>query len=516
MDRGLVATLLVTAAASAAGSAFLLVLSFLLVLLVAAGVALLLRLLITGLTRLARLTALASTARLLLPGLLVLGLRLLLAVLGHGLIGLVGLTGLRLRGLLGALLVLAVAALLVLVALLVAGLAAAALRTLALGGARRLAIFGCLSDVLGQGHLLHRLLQEFLYLLEVVLVLLADQRDGHAVAVGTGRTADTVDVVLGVAGHVEVDDHRDVVDVDAAGDDVGGDDDVELAALELEHHLVALGLVEVGVHLAAVDLHALQRGSDLLHLLLGTGEDDDAVEVAGLEDVLEDRHLLRLVADVGLLLDLLGGLAHGELHLDGILEQCLGQVLDLVGHRCREHDGLDVLRQLAGDGEDVLGEAHVEHAVGLVEDEEAHAREIDVAQRHVGDEAAGGGDDHVGTEGEALELLVVAVAVVAAIDGHARHAVEMVGEALHGLVDLLGQLARRRHDDAVDGVGRIAAVGQLGEDGEQVGCRLARAGLGDTQDVAAFEDVGDAAFLYGSARLELHVVQGVEHIIVQI
>ena len=43
-----------------------------------------------------------------------------------------------------------------------------------------------------------------------------------------------------------------------------------------------------------------------------------------------------------------------------------------------------------------------------------------------------------------------------------------------------------------------------------------RAGLGDTQDVAAFEDVGDAAFLYGSARLELHVVQGVEHIIVQI
>ena len=102
---------LVLATATAAGSAFLLVLSFLLVLLVAAGVALLL-LLIAGLTGLARLTALASAARLLLPGLLVLGLRLLLAVLGHGLIGLVGLTGLRLRGLLGTLLVLTVAALL--------------------------------------------------------------------------------------------------------------------------------------------------------------------------------------------------------------------------------------------------------------------------------------------------------------------------------------------------------------------------------------------------------------------
>ena len=52
-------------------------------------------------------------------------------------------------------------------------------------------------------------------------------------------------IVFGIVGHVVVDDHGDVVDVDAARNHVGGHEHIKLAALELEHHVVTGGLVEV-------------------------------------------------------------------------------------------------------------------------------------------------------------------------------------------------------------------------------------------------------------------------------
>src|ERR1700750_2387808 len=58
------------------------------------------------------------------------------------------------------------------------------------------------------------------------------QGDHTAVAAGARRTAAAVQVRLRVAGGVEVGDHPDVVDVDAARGDVGGDDDLGPAGRE--------------------------------------------------------------------------------------------------------------------------------------------------------------------------------------------------------------------------------------------------------------------------------------------
>ena len=65
---------------------------------------------------------------------------------------------------------------------------------------------------------------------------------------------------------------------------------------------------------------------------------------------------------------------------------------------------------------------------------------------------------HVGTHLEALQLLVVAVAVVATVHSHAAHSREVVAEALHLLVNLLRQLSCWAHYYAVDGIGRIVAL----------------------------------------------------------
>ena len=381
-------------------------------------------------------------------------------------------------------------------------------------GATCLYVLRTLSQSLGQGILGDFLLQELLYLLEVVHVFLAHQGDGHAITVGAGGTAYAVHVVLGIVGHVIVDDHGDVVYVDAAGHDVGGHEHVYLVALELVHDVVTLGLLQVGVHLAAVHVLALQGSGQLLHLHLAAAEDDDALQVSGLEDVLDDAHLLGLVAHVGTLLYLLRGLAHGQFDDFRVLEQSLGQVLYLVGHGGGKHDSLAGGGYLLGYGHDVLGEAHVEHAVGLVEHEEAHLAKIHVAQADVGDKAAGGGYHHVGSHAQALQLLIVAIAVIAAVDGHTTHAWQVIAEALHGLVYLLRQFAGGRHNHAIDGILRISPVGQLAEDGQQVGRGLSGASLCHAQHVVSIKDFGYTSLLHGCASVEAHVVKRVEHVIV--
>src|SRR5262249_35334038 len=64
-------------------------------------------------------------------------------------------------------------------------------------------------------------------------VVVAGQRDRRAFRPGASRAADPVDVVLGVLGQVVVDDVRDPLDVEAAGGDVGRDEDGEPPFLEL-------------------------------------------------------------------------------------------------------------------------------------------------------------------------------------------------------------------------------------------------------------------------------------------
>ena len=151
--------------------------------------------------------------------------------------------------------------------------------------------------------------KEFLYLVEGVHVVLVDKRDANAIPVGTCRAANAVDIVLGIVRNVKVDDHCYVVNVNTARHDIGSHEHIYLAALELEHYVIPLGLLKVGVHFPTVDFHLLQGLVYLLHLHLAAREDYHSFQVASLENVLYDLQLLRLIANICTLLYLLGGQA---------------------------------------------------------------------------------------------------------------------------------------------------------------------------------------------------------------
>ena len=138
-------------------------------------------------------------------------------------------------------------------------------------------------------------------------------------------------------------------------------------------------------------------------------------------------------------------------------------------------------------------EAHVEHAVGFVDDEQLDAGEQEPAALEMVEQAAGRGDQHVDA---ARELGVLVVERHAA--DHQRD-VELVACAVfvEALLHLRGELARRLQDQRARHARAGAALLQHGEHRQREGGGLAGAGLGDAEHVAAREHVRDRLFLDG-------------------
>jgi hypothetical protein len=220
------------------------------------------------------------------------------------------------------------------------------------------------------------------------------------------------------------------------------------------------------------------------------GEDDDGSVAFGAQDVGQHVALL-LGARLDEALRDLGDrrALRRDRDADGILHQAHGELLDLFGHGGREQRRLAVGMGGAGELLDVVDEAHVEHAVGFVEHQPARLVELDVALADEIDEPAGRGDQDVDAVAQALHLHVARHAAehLAGGDVHA------LGQEPDGLVDLHGEFARRRENQRMRGLGAAlgAERGDAGEDRQREGRRLAGAGLGDAEHVAAGEIMRD-------------------------
>ena len=126
------------------------------------------------------------------------------------------------------------------------------------------------------------------------------------------------------------------------------------------------------------------------------------------------------------------------------------------------------------------------------------------------------GDNHIGPHFKSFGLYVEAIAVITAIDGNGRDAFQIVAESLHGLVDLLSKFSGRGHHDAVYNIFRISPVIEHREYRQQIGCRLTSTRLSYTNQIVSIQYFGYTFLLYWRHFLEMHVVQCIEDIIIQI
>ncbi len=126
---------------------------------------------------------------------------------------------------------------------------------------------------------------------------------------------------------------------------------------------------------------------------------------------------------------------------------------DLIGEGGAEQEVLATRRQDLEHATDVADEAHVEHPVGLVEDEDLDVREVDGALADMVEQAPGGGDDHVRAVAQRADLRREADA---AVDGGGADAPVASVDA-DALLDLERELAGRGEDEGADRRGGSAS-----------------------------------------------------------
>ena len=202
----------------------------------------------------------------------------------------------------------------------------------------------------------------------------------------------------------------------------------------------------------------------------------------------------------------------GDLDHDRIREHGVDRALDAGRDGRGEQERLALLGTGLHDTADARPEAHVEHAVGLVENEDLDLGEAHVVMLHEVDEAAGGGDEEVAALLERTNLLVE---LGAAHHDDGRLA-GLRADLLRDVLDLRRELARGRDDEGVGLLGRGLALrlSDALERWQGEGAGLARAGLCAGEHVSAVENGGDGGCLDGSWLREAEGVDPGENLLV--
>ena len=310
-----------------------------------------------------------------------------------------------------------------------------------------------------------------------------------------------MDVILREGGDVEVDHVAELVDVDAARGDVGGHQHLEAPVLERGQGLRPLALAAVPMDPLRLHPMAAEKLGEPVRPMLGPREGQDAPAVGALEDGEEEPRLqlrghgVRGVGDPG-------GRGRRSLHLDRdrIAQHLAGEGQDRSRHRGREEEGLPPGGQIPQDAANVGQEAHVEHPVRLVDDEDLEPVEAPAAVRlaEVVEEATGRGDQDVDPGAQRLDLGAGADPAEDRRPGEPS----VDREVPPVLVDLRGQLARGGEDE---GARHAAARGLEAVEGRQEERRrLAAPRHGAGEDVSPGERGRDGIALDGRRRVEGH------------
>ena len=357
-------------------------------------------------------------------------------------------------------------------------------------------------------HGLDLLAGSLLDLAQHVLLARGHEQNGGTLAARTAGTANAVHVGLGVVRDVVVDDQGDALHIQAACRHVGCHEDVDAAVAQGIHGALTQLLGNVTVDGSRRKAAGLQLVGDLLGLLLGAHEDDNAVVVFNLE---HSGHGVQLVGvhDLHVALGDVGAGGGLSLHanLDRIGQVLLSDLADRVGHGGGEQGHLLAVGGAFEDLLHVFGEAHAKHFVGLVQNQVLQVGQVQGALFQVVNHAAGGTDDDLRTAAQAGQLRAVGGAAVNRQHGEVLHMGCVGGE---GLCNLQGQLAGGGQDQHLGVAGDTVDVGEFshaGEGRQREGRGLTGTGLRQTDHVAALEQQRDGLFLNGGRLLVADLFQ---------
>eukprot|EP00657_Telonema_sp_P-1_P010471 TRINITY_DN4918_c0_g1_i1.p2 TRINITY_DN4918_c0_g1~~TRINITY_DN4918_c0_g1_i1.p2 ORF type:complete len:479 (-),score=189.64 TRINITY_DN4918_c0_g1_i1:230-1666(-) len=211
---------------------------------------------------------------------------------------------------------------------------------------------------------------------------------------GTAGTTNTVDVVVDLHGEIVVDDNLELLNIKTTGGNIGGDEVGLTVTTEAVEDVVTLTLLLVTMDGEGIVANGTELTLKLIGGVLGLAEDKDTTLAVGVDEGLELLEFVVLggadevLGDVGV-----GEELHGsDVDTDHVAHEGGGEMLDLLGPGGGEHDGLAIGADLGADTAHLGLEAHIEHTVGLIEDEVGGTGEVGATDLEEIDETAGGGD----------------------------------------------------------------------------------------------------------------------------
>ncbi len=284
-----------------------------------------------------------------------------------------------------------------------------------------------------------------------------------------------MDVALGRRGDVVVDDVGEAVDVEAPRRHVGGDQQLGGAVAQPAHDSISLHLIHAAVERLGAVAATVHRHGELVDLTARAAEHDRRGGRFDVEDPPQRGGFVGSRDDVGTLADQgLAGPGVGFPDVDALRFALvpLGDRVDPGWQRGREQHRLPFGRRRVEDRREVVGKAHVEHLVGLVEDDDPDVVECERAAADVIDRASGRRHHHVDA---AIELLELAVDRLAAVDRYDLDP-QVASVVEDRLADLHRQLAGRHEDECTRGGGATAIGLERIEDREGERGGLAGAG----------------------------------------
>lgn len=93
-----------------------------------------------------------------------------------------------------------------------------------------------------QGILLYFTSKEFLYALEEIYLIVRDKSNGNTISFCPGCSSNAMNIILDISWHIIVDDHLDIININATCHNICCHKDIYAARLESEHHIVPFSL----------------------------------------------------------------------------------------------------------------------------------------------------------------------------------------------------------------------------------------------------------------------------------
>ena len=202
----------------------------------------------------------------------------------------------------------------------------------------------------------------------------ADEADGLAFGACAAGASDAVHIVFRHVRNFIVDDVWQVININTACGNVGGDQCAQCAALEVGQRLRARRLAFVAVQRHGADAVFVEVLGDVVGTEFGTGEYQHLVPAVLLDDV--RQQVLFPVASNGI--DGLGDALHRgvwrcDLYLLWIAQQGSSQFADVPAKSGRKQQTLLVCRQQRQYFFHVMDETHIQHAIGFIQHQNFHA-----------------------------------------------------------------------------------------------------------------------------------------------